>query len=274
MENLINTDLNSIRLWLPSLRPWFDILVIWALAWFALRLIRRTLSAFNAHIAGRVDQEREGRRIETLMNVFRYTANVALIALAVMLTLGAIGISVAPLLATAGVAGIAVGFGAQSLVKDFFTGLFLLIENQVSEGDMIEAAGKSGQVERVTLRHIRIRDYDGSVHFIPNGMITTVTNRSREFVYAVIDLNIRRQDDLAKTFATMRVVAQQLRNDPAIGPSILEDIDIGGVEQVSDATVTVRCRIKVRPGRQWRVRREFLRAMKQVMDEVKEAQAS
>jgi len=270
MEN----DLNTLKLWMAATRPWFDIVVIWVLAWIALRLIRRTLQTLKNHIGGRVDREREGRRIETLMNVFRYTANVVIVGVAVMLTLGTIGISVAPLLATAGVAGIAVGFGAQSLVKDFFTGLFLLIENQVSEGDMIEAAGKSGMVERVTLRHIRVRDYDGSVHFIPNGMITTVTNRSRDFAYAVIDLNVRRQDDLGHVFETMRAVGQQLRRDPSLGPAILEDVDIGGVEQVGDTTVTLRCRIKVRPGKQWRVRREFLRAMKQVMDDVKEVEAA
>ncbi|GIZ53758.1 mechanosensitive ion channel family protein [Noviherbaspirillum aridicola] len=270
MEN----DINTLKLWATALRPWIDIFVIWVLAWITLRLIRHSLQTLKNHIVGRVDREREGRRIETLMNVFRYTANVAVAAVAVMLTLGTIGISVAPLLATAGVAGIAIGFGAQSLVKDFFTGLFLLIENQVSEGDMIEAAGKSGQVERVTLRHIRVRDYDGSVHFIPNGMITTVTNRSRDFAYAVIDLNVRRQDDLNHVFDTMREIGQQLRRDPALGPSILDDIDIGGVEQVGDATVTLRCRIKVRPGRQWRIRREFLRAMKQVMDEVREVEAA
>lgn len=270
MEN----DLNTLKLWMAATRPWFDIIVIWLLAWIALRLIRRTLQTLQSHIAGRVDREREGRRIETLMNVFRYTANVVIVGVAVMLTLGVIGISVTPLLATAGVAGIAVGFGAQSLVKDFFTGLFLLIENQVSEGDVIEAAGKSGYVERVTLRHIRIRDYDGSVHFIPNGMITTVTNRSREFAYAVIDLNVRRQDNLDEVFDSMREIGRQLRADPAVGPAILEDLDIGGVDQVADAAVTLRCRIKVRPGKQWRVRREFLRRMKNVMDRVREVEAA
>jgi small conductance mechanosensitive channel len=96
-----------------------------------------------------------------------------------MLTFDQFGISIAPLLATAGVAGIAIGFGAQSLVKDFFTGLFLLIENQIAEGELVELAGKSGVVEEITLRHVRLRDQDGSVHFVPNGIITIVTNKSR-----------------------------------------------------------------------------------------------
>jgi small-conductance mechanosensitive channel len=262
----------DFKLWLETIRPWFDILLIWFLALLSLRLMRRTLRSLKIHIVDRVDQRRDARRIETLMNVFRYTANVVIVGVAVMLTLGAIGISVTPLLATAGVAGIAVGFGAQSLVKDFFTGLFLLIENQVSEGDVIEAAGKSGYVERVTLRHIRIRDYDGSVHFIPNGMITTVTNRSREFAYAVIDLNVRRQDDLDRVFETMRAISEELREDAELGSAIVDSIDIGGVEQVSDTAVALRCRIKVQPGKQWRVRREFLRRMKTAIDSVEEVQ--
>lgn len=270
----MEAELAGMKMWMLAVRPWFDILLIWLLAWLALRLIRRMLATLKIHIVDRVDRAREGRRIETLMNVFRYIANVVIVGVSVMLTLGAIGISVAPLLATAGVAGIAVGFGAQSLVKDFFTGLFLLLENQVSEGDMIEAAGKTGLVERVTLRHVRIRDYDGSVHFIPNSMITTVTNRSREFAYAVIDLNIRRKDDIDRVFETMQGISDDMRADPALGAVILEDIDIGGVEQVTDAAVSLRCRIKVRPGKQWRVRREFLRRMKVAMDVVDEVQAA
>jgi small conductance mechanosensitive channel len=257
--------------WMDVLRPWFSLLLIWTLAWFVLRLLRRLLTELNTHIISRVGEFHEPRRVETLMNVFRYTANIVVAAVATMLTLGTIGISVTPILATAGVAGIAVGFGAQSLVKDFFTGLFLLLENQVSEGDVIEVAGKSGHVERVTLRHIRIRDYDGSVHFIPNGMITTVTNRSRDYAYAVIDMNVRRQEDLERVFMLMRSVSDDMRRDPLLGDMILDRIDIGGVEKVEDAAIALRCRLKVQPAKQWRVRREFLRRMKAALDGVEEA---
>jgi small-conductance mechanosensitive channel len=257
---------SELRQWGEMLRPWFHVFIIWALAWLALGMLRRVQRALKTHIVGRVDEMRDSRRIETLMNVFRYTANVVIVGMAIMLTLGEIGISITPILATAGVAGIAVGFGAQSLVKDFFTGLFLLIENQVSEGDLIEAAGKSGHVERVTLRHMRIRDYDGSVHFIPNSMITTVTNRSRDFAYAVIDLSVPRKESLDDVFQLMRQISDDMRKDQQVGSSILDDIDIGGVEKVEDATVSLRCRMKVRPARQWRIRREFLRRMKGALD--------
>lgn len=228
----------------------------------------------NRHIVSRADESPDSRRVETLTNVFRYASNILLIGTAILLTLGVVGISVAPLLATAGVAGIAIGFGAQSLVKDFFTGLFLLLENQVSEGDVIEAANKAGYVERVTLRHIRIRDYDGSVHFIPNSMITTVTNRSRDYSYAVIDLNVRRSDDLAQVFSLMHKVSDAMRSDPVFGPAILDDIDLGGVEKVEEATVMLRCRLKVRPSKQFRIRREFLRRIKSELDRLREPEVA
>lgn len=266
-------NLHDLINWTNSGHPSIRILIIWILAWALLRFIRRILQALRIHIVGRVNEDLDFRRIDTLTNVFRYAANVVVTGLAIMLTLSVFGISIAPLLATAGVAGIAIGFGAQSLVKDFFTGLFLLLENQVSEGDLIEVAGKTGYVERVTLRHIRIRDYDGSVHFIPNGMITLVTNRSREFGYAVIDVNIPRRQDPDRVLAMMRGIAAEMRNDPDYSLSILEDIDIAGVEKLEDAMLGLRCRLKVLPAGQWRVRREFLKRMKYALDQMQDTTA-
>lgn len=264
----MNLDLSGLREWVELLRPPFHIFVIWLLAWLLLWSIRRLLRVLKTHIVGRVGELRDSRRVETLMNVFRYIANIVIFGIAVMLTLGTIGISITPILATAGVAGIAVGFGAQSLVKDFFTGLFLLIENQITEGDVIEAAGKAGLVERVTLRHTRIRDYDGSVHFIPNGMITTVSNRTRSYAYAVIDVNVRREEDLDRVFGLMKKIADDMRKDAALGPAILDELDIAGVEKLEETTVALRCRLRVKPGKQWHIRHEFLRRMKTAMDSV------
>jgi moderate conductance mechanosensitive channel len=164
--------------WLESAHPVWRIFLIWLAALLVLRFMHKLVGVMRAHIIGKA-WGHDSRRLDTLSNVFQHTATVVMLAIAGMLTFDQIGISIAPILATAGVAGIAIGFGAQSLVKDFFTGLFLLIENQVAEGDTIEVAGKSGLVEEITLRHIRLRDQDGSVHFIPNGIVTIVTNKSR-----------------------------------------------------------------------------------------------
>ena len=235
------------------------IVLIWVLALILLLFTRNLLKIFSAHVAGRINHSTDYRRIDTLSNVFRHTAAFVVFGIAIMLSLNEIGISIAPVLATAGVAGIAVGFGAQSLVRDFFGGLFLLIENQVTEGDVIEAAGKSGYVEEVTLRHVRIRDDDGSVHFIPNGIITTVTNRSRGFSYAVIDISVPRSTDPQQVFAQLREIGAALRSDPVFGPDILDELDIAGIDKLDDASMTVRCRLKTLPLKQAPLRREFLR---------------
>lgn len=258
--------LRELRPWFELLQPLAHVLLVWLLAWLLLRSMRRLLLAFRNHVTLRVDESRDSRRIETLINVFRYAATITIVAVAGMLALGEIGITITPLLATAGVAGIAIGFGAQSLVKDFFSGLFLLLENQVSEGDHIEAGGKTGRVESVTLRHIRMRDLDGSVHFIPNGMITTVTNHSRDYAYAVIDLSVARSADIDHVLATMRSIGDAMRGDPAFAQALLAEVDIDGIEKLEEGSVLLRCRLKTLPSQQWRVRREFLRRMEHRLD--------
>jgi small conductance mechanosensitive channel len=164
------------------------------------------------------------------------------------------------------VLGIAIGFGAQSLVKDYFTGFFLLLENQVRQGDVVEVAGKGGLVEEMTLRYIRLRDYEGSVHYIPNGTIDTVTNRSRSFAHAVIDVGVAYREDVDEVYAVMRTVAAELRADPELADKIVEDIEIAGVDQWGDSAVVIRCRFKVKPLEQWGVRRAYLYRLKKAFD--------
>lgn len=242
------------------------IILIWLAAWALLLVARNFLRLFKSQIIARISRSSDFGRIETLIGVGRHAAMFVIYGIAVMLTMGELGISITPVLATAGVAGIAIGFGAQSLVRDFFSGLFMLIENQVSEGDMIEAAGKSGYVEEVTLRHIRIRDEDGSVHFIPNGVITTVTNRSRDFAYAVIDVKVARKSDPEQIFGIVRRIASDMRDDQVFGTDMLADIEISGIDNMDDASLTVRSRIKVKPLKTATIRREFLRRIKLALD--------
>jgi small conductance mechanosensitive channel len=165
------------------------------------------------------------------------------------------------------VAGVAIGFGAQSLVKDFFSGFFILFEDQIRTGDVVRVAGHSGLVEEITLRHLRLRDYDGNVHFVPNGMIDSVVNMSRGFANAVVDVGVAYREDTDEVFATMQRVAAQMRADPVFGPRILEDLEIAGVERWDDSAVVIRCRFKVVALEQWSVRREYLRRLKKAFDE-------
>jgi small conductance mechanosensitive channel len=203
----------------------------------------------------------ELRRIDTVGRVFRYSASVLLILVAGMLILGELGISIAPILATAGVAGVAIGFGAQSLIKDYLSGFFMLVEDQVREGDIVEISGKAGEVEEVTLRYVRLRDAEGVVTFIPNGEIKMVINRTRSYAYALIDAAIAGHHDVEPALKAMREVGEGLRKDPVLGKVILGDMEVWGVDRWELWGLGLRGRIKVLPREKDTVRREFLKRL-------------
>ena len=208
----------------------------------------------------------ELRRLDTVGTAFRYFATVIVVLIAGTLILGEVGISIAPILATAGVAGVAIGFGAQSLIKDYFSGFFLLIEDQVREGDVVEISGKAGEVEEVTLRYVRLRDAEGGVHFIPNGEIRLVSNRTRQYAYAIIDAAIAGHHDVQPALDAMREVGEALRKDAKFGPLILGDLEIWGVDRWELWGLALRGRIKVLPRERDGVRREFLRRLVAVFE--------
>jgi small conductance mechanosensitive channel len=242
------------------------VLVILLLAWAAQALAARLIRVFREVMRRRTGGE-ELARIETLARVFRNAAAVVIVLVAGMLVLGELGISVAPILATAGVAGIAVGFGAQSLIKDYFNGFFLLLDDQLRQGDVVAIAGKDGQVEEVTLRYVRLRDFDGHVHYVPNGEITVVTNRTRGFAQAVIEVGIAYRNDPDAAFAIMREVAAAMRAEPDWGRRMPSDLEVIGVERWAESAVVLRARLKVVPPiEQWNVRREFLKRLKAAFD--------
>lgn len=248
------------------LEPLAQVVLILLLAWLALEVARRAIRKLRLLLEARSASVDDQKRIRTLARVFRYVVNIAIGLVAGMLVLSELGISITPILATAGVAGIAVGFGAQSLVKDYFSGIFLLVEDQIRQGDVVAVADKAGLVEEITLRYVRLRDYEGNVHFVPNGAIGTVTNRSRDFAFAVIDAGVAYRENVDEALAVMREAGEEMRADPVFGPRILDPIEIVGVENWADSAVILRCRLKVKPLEQWSVRREFLRRLKHAFD--------
>jgi len=244
------------------------IAIILLIAWVLQALAARLIRVFRAYMARRVTGPDEAARIDTLARVFRNAAAVLIVLVAGMLILGELGISVAPILATAGVAGIAIGFGAQSLIKDYFNGFFLLLDDQVRQGDVVEIAGKGGLVEEVTLRYVRLRDLDGHVHYVPNGEIKLVTNRTRGYATPVVDVPIAYDADADKALAVMREIAAGLRADPDWSARIVEDLELIGMERWADSSVVLRARFKVVPPiQQWNVKREYLRRLKKAFDE-------
>jgi moderate conductance mechanosensitive channel len=254
------------REWGPELRTALRITMVLALAWLvhalAARLVRRLRIVASARASG----PENAKWIETVGRAARYALSVVTLLVAGMLVLNELGISIAPILGAAGVVGLAIGFGAQSLIKDYFTGFFLLVENQIRVGDVVEIAGKSGLVEEVSLRKVRLRDYDGSVHYVSNGLITTVTNRSTEFSFALIDIGIAYKSNIDQAIDVLRQVATDMRQDPVLGVKIIADIEVAGVESLGDSAVVLRSRMRVLPLAQWEVRRAFLKRIKEAFD--------
>jgi small-conductance mechanosensitive channel len=242
------------------------ILLIIALAWALQRVAARVIRSFHAYMAQRTSGMVDPGRVQTLERVFRYIANVVIALVAGTLILGQLGISIAPILATAGVAGVAIGFGAQSLIKDYFTGFFLLLEDQIRQGDVIQIGDKAGIVEEVTLRYVRLRDLDGYVHFLPNGEIKSVTNRTRDFAYAVVEVGVSCTENADTVLEIMRTAGNSIRTDPAYARYVQGECEVIGVERLDGSALVLRARLKVAPLEQQPVRREFLKRIKTAFD--------
>jgi small conductance mechanosensitive channel len=266
-------DLLSTKSWM-MLQAWIGansvhairILAILVVAFVVLRFIRAFVPRLREHIAGRQESIEDAKRIQTLLRVAHYLLTASTLAVAVLLVLGEVGISLAPILGAAGVVGIAVGFGAQTLVKDYVSGFLLLLENQIRVGDAVEISGKSGVVEEVTLRFIRLRDFGGNVHFIPNNTIGVITNSSLGFAYAVLDVGIAYGSDIEVSMQVMRDVDEIMREDANFSGKILKPLEIAGVDQWADSSVMIKARIQVKPLEQWHVRREYLKRLKIAFD--------
>jgi len=243
------------------------ILAILAVSALLVFIARRLISGLERFTATHAHDVESARRAATVSNVLRKLATVFITAIAILATFNTLGISILPFLATAGVAGIAIAFGAQSLVKDFFRGFFLLAENQIRQGDVVEIAGKSGLVEDLTLRYVQLRDYEGNVHYVPNGEIAVVTSSSRSFAYAVVDVIIALDQDIAPVLEVMRDTGRQLRANSVYKDKILDDLDIAGIESWNERGITLRARFKVRALEQSNVRREYLMRLKHAFDQ-------
>jgi moderate conductance mechanosensitive channel len=200
-------------------------------------------------------------RVATLTSVLRTLALVGLWSLVVVICLSQLGFDVRPILAGAGIVGLAVGFGAQHLVRDVIAGFFLVLEDQVRVGDVAVVNGTGGLVETVTFRTIVLRDLAGTVHIFPNGSVTTLANMTRDWSGYVVDVEVGYREDLDRVVALMRRVFEELRQDPVHGPLILEAIEIFGVDAFKEASVVIKARLKTLPIQQWAVGREYRRRL-------------
>ena len=211
--------------------------------------------------------ERSGRA-RTLLPLLRRTSAVLLLTVGGLTAASELGIDIAPLLAGVGIAGLAIGFGAQTLVKDVITGLFIVMENQVAVGEYVSVAGHSGTVEALSIRTIRLRDLSGTVHVVPFGEVGTVENLTRDYSYALIDAGVGYSEDTDRVSDVLREIAAGMEGDESWRHRVIPPFEVFGVQELGDSAVIVRCRFKTPPMHQWAVAREFRRRMKKRFDEL------
>jgi small-conductance mechanosensitive channel len=247
------------------------ILLVLFLAWLGMFILRKILNQLEHHLlkqsemSGEPPSESE-KRVETLIRLIRQAAFIVLWITTLLILLKEIGIDVGPILASAGIIGLAVGFGAQNLVRDVISGFFIILENQVRVGDVAIVNGTGGLVERVMFRTIILRDLGGIVHIFPNGTITTLSNLTNDWSAYVFNIGVAYKENTDKVIEIMKNVGSEMKQDENVGSFMLEEPEIFGVDKFDDSAVVIKGRIKTKPIRQWEVGREYLRRIKFAFD--------
>jgi small conductance mechanosensitive channel len=230
----------------------------------AMRRLRQTLIQRD-QAAGEVPTE-SAKRVETLVRLLRQGVLIALSVMVSLIILREVGVEITPILASAGIVGLAVGFGAQNLVRDVISGFFMILENQVRVGDVAIVNGTGGVVEKVNFRTVVLRDLSGVVHVFPNGTVSTLSNMTKEWSGYVLDMGVAYKENVDKVMDVMRQVAAEMRSDEYFGSLMIQDIEIFGVDDFADSAVVIKARLKTKPIKQWEVGREYRRRLKEAFD--------
>jgi len=261
----LNTHLAKLVDWLLS--SGIRIVFILILMFVFLR-VASILSKQLCPLIGKYKDDPEfQKRSNTLSSIVRHILVIAIIIVAAMMILRQLGIEIGPILAAAGIVGLAVGFGAQSLVKDLISGFFILLEDQFRVGDVVQIGDKGGLVERLNLKTTILRDLAGNVHYIPNGQIDAVTNMTKEYSRYVFDIGVAYREDVEEVIEVMKEVDEELRNDPEFKDDIISPIEILGLDKFADSALIIKARTTTKPIKQWRVGREFNLRLKKKFDQ-------
>jgi len=255
-----------------QLKTWFFttglkvilIVIITLVVMKAVRVISLRLSSL---FLKKGEDEEAKKRAKTLGSVIQNFLIAVVLIIAVMTILGQLGVEIGPLLAAAGIAGLAIGFAGQSLVKDVINGFFILLWDQIREGDVVEIAGKGGLVEKINLKMTVLRDLAGNVHFVPNGNIDVVTNMTKEYSRYVFEVGVAYREDVDEVMEVIKEVDEELRRDPDFKEDILGAIEVFGLDKFDDSAIVIKARTTTKPIKQWRVGREFNRRLKKKFDE-------
>jgi small conductance mechanosensitive channel len=238
-------------------------LILAVLAWELMgSMVERYLRG-DDHSGKRVERS---ARIRTLLPLARYAMQAVLVIVAGVVILSEIGVDTTPLLAGAGIIGLAIGFGSQELVKDVINGLFILMEDTIAVGDIVKVGEHAGVVESITIRTVRLRDLEGHVHTVPFGEVTNVVNLTKHYAHALIEVSVDYETDLRKVMQVMKDVAEEMYKDDSYHFMIYEPMEMLGVERYDPSSIAVRGRIRVRPLNQWTIKREYMLRLKEAFD--------
>lgn len=247
------------------------ITLILVFAWVAMLVLQRFLNRLKGRLLKNSQNEGEPpseteKRVETIVRLLRQGALIGIWTTVSLVALREIGVEIAPIIASAGIIGLAVGFGAQNLVRDVIAGFFFILENQVRVGDVAVVNGTGGLVERINFRTIVLRDLGGTVHIFPNGTINTLSNLTSQWSAYIFDIGVAYKEDTDRVIEIMKQVGKELFEDPAFKPRMLEEPEIFGVDKFADSAVIIKGRVRTKPIQQWGVGREYLRRVKYAFD--------
>jgi small-conductance mechanosensitive channel len=233
----------------------------------AIELLNLGITNLFTRIAKRARNARRAAQVRTLAPILSGVVTTVLIVIAAMMTLSEFGVEIGPLIAGAGIIGLAIGFGAQTLVKDFLTGIFMVLEDTVSIGDVIKIGEFGGVVEDMSLRTIKLRDFNGTLHVFPYSEAQVIHNSTKSFSFAVFEITVEQDVDVVKAIDVLRAVGEGLRADEDFKSGILEAPDISGIDRIVDGNIVLKGRIKTLPGKQWAVQRAYLMRILKAFDE-------
>ena len=242
-----------------------SLVVVIVLIWLLNAISRNLEKVILKRSDALLDKEAQ-KRVKTLMSIGRGIMRLILWAIFALILLKRIGIEIGPIIASAGIAGIAIGFGAQELIRDFLAGFFVLLDNQIRTDDIVVINGTTGVVEKIELRTIRLRDHSGVVHIFQHGKINTLSNMTKEWSALVFEIGVAYKEDVDTVIAIMKSVGEDLEKDSRFSGNILEPISILGVEQFANSSIQLKVRIKTQTGEQWQTRREYMRRLKYAFD--------
>ena len=258
--------------WVAIVKSGLRVGLIIVVAWVVKMLLQKFLQRLEKYLIQKSEEEGEPpseseKRIQTIVRLIKKGALLALWLIVGLVILTEFGVQIGPIIASAGIVGLAVGFGAQNLVRDTISGFFIILENQIRVGDVAIINGTGGLVEKINFRTTVLRDLGGVVHIFPNGAITTLSNLTNEWSAYVFDIGIAYKENTDQVIEIMRNVGRTMRDEAKFAQIMLEDPDIFGVDKFGDSAVVIKGRIKTKPIRQWEVGREFLRRIKYAFDE-------